>query len=267
MGKFIKGASLALALSLSLGGIASAAGTLTADEFKAQAAFGKAGAKFTDAKTKCVSKCIATAVKLATPQANCLAPAYADAAVNLCIFDAVKGAEAKAQAAMVKAGLKDCPECYSGGNCSAQAATIVAALESQIDPFGPLVFCDPAPVAATTLKCELAVSKSLTKYVAARQKCYDKCQANAFKGIGTASACLPPATDAATIACLSDPVKGTEAKTALAIDKACTLKASNPACYVPSFDTGAEWASLVAVAIDGNQATTYCGSASGAFLQ
>lgn len=265
MGKFVKGAALALAVSWALGGIASA--QLTSDELKAQKGTNSAGAKFTAAKAKCIQKCLAAQYKIAANKDDCLSPTYSNPAVNTCIFDAAKGAEAKAIAAIVKATAKDCPECYSGG-CSAAAfpTTRVNDLESQIDPFGGLVACEASPT-ADQFKCETGVSKSLVKLVAARNKCYDKCFDNAFKGkIPSASACVPPASDPATTACLSDPVKGTEVKAAAAIDKICALKSANPPCYGTSFDTGAEWVNLTSTAVDGNVGNTYCGSASGAFV-
>lgn len=263
MGKLVKGASLALAVSLALAGSASAR---TAAEAKAEKAVNGAGAKFTAAKSTCISKCLAAQLKIAANKDDCLSPTYANPAVNTCIFDPAKGAEAKAVAAIVKATLTTCPPCYAGG-CSAAAfpTTQINNLESQIDPFGGLVACEVAPTAAQ-FKCETNVAKSLSKLVAARNKCYDKCIAAKLKLNVSAQACLPPATDPATVACLSDPLKGTEVKAAAAINKTCSAVGANPPCYGTSFDTGAEWVNLTAVAVDGNVDGTYCGSASGAFV-
>jgi hypothetical protein len=265
MSKFVQGASMALAISLAFGSVANA--TLTADELKGQTGVSKAASKFTAAKAKCISKCLATQFKLPVPNfASCLNP-YTDPAVSFCILDSIKGAEAKFTAAAVKAGLKDCPECYDSGNCASAAATRTATIESQIDPFGGIVACDPAPT-ADIFKCETAVSKILSKYVGARNKCYDKCFAAAFKNNTPAAACTPPATDPTVVACLSDSIKGTEAKAAASIDKACFIPGTAPACYAGGgLGTGAAWATLVGVAIDGNVGNTYCGSASGAFIE
>ena len=264
MSKLVQGASLALAVSLALGGIANAAGTLDAAELKAQTSTNKASSKFTAAKSGCISKCLAAQLKAALPLADCLAPGYANPAVAACIA-AVEG---KFTAAAIKAGGAanvSCPECYAGGDCTAAANARTANIESQIDPFGGIVSCAAAPSAAE-FKCETAVAKILSKFVGARGKCYDKCEANQFKG-ATNGSCLPPAADTATVACLSDPAKGTEIKTAAAIDKACFTPGTAPACYAGGgLPSGAAWATLVAVAIDGNVPNTYCGSASGAFL-
>src|SRR5262245_28830571 len=112
MTKIVKGALLAGVVSLALGGIASAQGTLTDAEFKCQAGNSKAGSKFVGSKAKCAIKCQGNAAKAVEPIADCYAP-YAGA-TNTCINDSLKGAEAKFNAAIVKACLVDCPECYGG---------------------------------------------------------------------------------------------------------------------------------------------------------
>ena len=233
---------------------------LTADELKGQAGTNRASAKFTALKSSCISKCLAAHFKAGTPKEDCLAPSYVDPTVNTCIFGAVKGAEPAAQAAFVKATAKDCPECYSSGDCNADAASRVANLESQIDPFGGIVACSDTPT-APQFKCETAVAKILVKYVAGRGKCYDKCFATAFSAGSDPSICMPPTTDPATSSCLSAPSTGTEAKASAAIDKACYLPHTDPPCYSSGgLTSGDSWSTLVGTAIDGNVPSTYCGS-------
>ena len=86
MSKLVQGASLALAVSLALGGIANAAGTLDAAELKAQTSTNKASSKFTAAKSGCISKCLAAQIKIAGNKDDCLSPTYSNPAVNTCIF-------------------------------------------------------------------------------------------------------------------------------------------------------------------------------------
>jgi hypothetical protein len=61
-------------------------------------------------------------------------------------------------------------------------------------------------------------------------------------------------------------VKGAGAKAAAAIDKKCAAVGANPACYVPTVDTGAEWVAIVENQVDNSIPDVACGSPSGAFL-
>jgi hypothetical protein len=76
------------------------------------------------------------------------------------------------------------------------------------------------------------------------------------------SAAIVHANRAARVfACVKDPVKGAEAKSAASIDKACP---TFPSCAV--FMTGADWTNAVEGVIDGQTPMVFCGSPSGAFL-
>jgi hypothetical protein len=272
MVKFVKGALLTAAVSLALGGIASAAGTLTDAEFKCQAGVSKAGGKFVGSKSKCAIKCQGNASKAVEPIADCYAP-YAGP-TNTCINDSLKGAEAKFSAAILKACAVDCPECYSGGDCNQESIDRVQNIEGQVDSFGPGVFCLGNPTGQNTtpptkleLACETNTAKVLSKLVASINKCYDKCNSNARKGLFPQSECAPPATDSATATCIS----GANNKSVLGVDKKCSVvgAAAVPDCNNDSVDdypNGAAWTNLVDIAIEGNVPGTYCPSPSGAFL-
>jgi hypothetical protein len=245
----------------------------TKDEAKCETSVGSTLAKFVGSKTKCISKCFATARKTSGPYTGCFGPAFTDPTTNACIKDTAKGAEVKAAASIVKAcadapGKDKCPECYNPAVCTDATATNprVAATEAQVDPFGNLIYCTEAGNATPSkdvAKCEDAVVKALVKFIGSKTKCYAKCQGNELKGKIAPGSCTPPATDPATVTCISDPVKGAEAKTAAAIDKACTAT-TKPTCYGAT--AGAGWVALVESQVDSTVPVTACGSPSGAFL-
>ena len=237
------------------------------DEAKCESNAGKTLGKFTGQKAKCISKCIKTGRKTSGPYTGCFGPGFSDPATNACIKDPLKGAEAKAAASIVKK-CPDCPECYDPNVCTDSSSTnpFVSNTESLIDPFGNLVFCTEAAGMTPTKdegKCEDSVAKALAKFVASKTKCYDKCTKNELKGKIAPGSCMPPSpSDPATNACIFDPLKGAEAKTAAAIDKKCVV---TPACY--GGQTGMGWVTLVENIQDTQVPIIACGSPSGAFVQ
>jgi hypothetical protein len=244
---------------------------VTKDEVKCESGTGKALAKFAASKTKCVDKCLVTARKTMGPYAGCFSP-YTDPAVVACIQDPVKGVEAKTRAAIVKACSVDCPECYNPTNCSS-GEPFTTNTENILDVQGPSVFCtekNNGTPSKDQAKCEDAVAKNLTKFTGSKAKCYDKCNQNVFKGKIPEGSCNPPnPSDAATFACVKDPIKGAEAKTAAKIDKVCTIPGALPSCYDGSAfrpNTGTGWVNLAEGIIDGQIPMIACGSPSPAFL-
>jgi hypothetical protein len=240
------------------------------DVSKCQDGTNKALGKFTGAKAKCVSKCLVTQRKAASPNFPSCFPPFADPTENACILGTLKGAEAKGGAAIAKvcAAAASCPLCYtpstkctdaSGGNPWIQTN------ETNIDAFGPIVYCNESGnmnPSKDDAKCEDGISKALVKFVGAKGKCYQKCNDNLNKGKIPPGSCTPPnPSDAATLACVKDPVKGAEVKAEAAITKACP---AFPACApVPS---AANLVNAVESVIDGQTPDLYCGSPSGAFL-
>lgn len=274
MVKFVKGALLTGVVGLALAGTASAQ-PLTDSEFKCQTKVSKAGSKFVGSKTKCALKCQSNASKGLNPFSDCYAP-YAGTTL-FCIGDVVKGAETKYAAAIVKDCTKlpeDCPECYTGGDCSltGEAGDRVQNVEGQVDSFGPGVFClgqglNPTPPTKEELACESNTAKVLSKQVSSLNKCYDKCESNARKGLIPQASCDPPATDTATATC----VNNATAKAILGVNKKCSDigAVAVPDCNNDATDDypdGVAWVNLVNLAITGNIPGTYCASPSGAFL-
>jgi hypothetical protein len=271
MVKFAKGALLAGVVSFALAGIASAQ-ALTDAEFKCEQSTNKAGAKFVKNKSKCVSKCLSNAWKGAGSFSDCNPP-YGGSTLNPCITEPTfrKGAEEKFEDGIRKAcdpSFKvgtDCPECYSGGNCTQEASDRVQNIEGQIDSFVPGVACEQSGADAGEQACQLNTAKVLTKQVASVTKCYAKCETNARKGLITQASCDPPASDPATATC----VNTADGKCVAGVNKKCGDVAAIPDCTAPNSDdypNGSAWCNLVDVAITGNIPGTFCDSPSSAFL-
>jgi len=113
--------------------------TPTKDEGKCEDGVQKALAKFVASKSKCYASCNATNYKNGNGRGFCQPPTPLDAKANSCVNDPVKGAAAKAKAAIIKA-CPTAPSCYSGGGTGA-ANTFVASVETKIDQRTPQVGC------------------------------------------------------------------------------------------------------------------------------
>lgn len=278
MVKFVSGALLAGFVSLALVGTASAqpaSPAVTDAEFKCMASLSKGAGKFVGSKAKCVSKCLQNFWKGQGSNLDC-APPYAGTTAE-CVNDTVldkKGAEDKFRDAIRKAcdptfkPGTDCPECYSGGDCSnsGEATNRVQTVEGQVDSFVPGVACEQAGADVAEQKCQLNTAKVLSKHVASINKCYDKCYSNARKGTITFASCVTPPSDPTTSLCLSK----ASGKAIAGIDKKCNqvVPNANPDCPGPDqYPDGASWTNLVNIVIEGNVPTIYCASPSGAFVE
>jgi len=247
---------------------------VTKDELKCESGTGKALSKFTGSKTKCVGKCFSTQRKTMGPYTDCFAP-YGGATLTPCITSPPdrKGAEQKAEDAIVKGCTADCPECYAPSTCSSGEPN-VGDTESLIDAQGPSVYCIEAGAATpskTDAKCEDGNVKALVKMVGALNKCYSKCNTNVFNNKIPPGSCqpgdgTPNPTDVPTRECLASAV----GKCAASVNKACFIApATAPSCYdgtVLRPNTGAGWCGLVKAIVDSQVPGIACGSPSGAFL-
>jgi len=83
------------------------------------------------------------------------------------------------------------------------------------------------------LKCESGTGKTLAKFVSSKSKCVSKCFGTARKTSGPYTGCFgSPYSDPTTNTCITDPVKGAEAKARAGIVKGCTKDC--PECYAAS---------------------------------
>jgi hypothetical protein len=244
----------------------------TKDEAKCQSSTGKALTGEVGGISKCTGKCFKTQRKVMGPYTECFTPYGGTTA--LCVNDTVKGPEAKAAAAIVKACMdappKDkCPECYAASNCNT-GQPFAGNTEALAGATGQNVYCTEFGGNTPTkeeAKCEDSVSKNLVKFVGSINKCYDKCAKSELAGKIAPGSCDPPGTGDPTLdACLDK----ARQKTADGIDKSCfTAPAVAPACYDGTLtrpDSGAGWASLTETIVNGQIPLIACGSPSGAFL-
>jgi hypothetical protein len=235
---------------------------VTDDEAKCQQGTSLAIGKFVTEKAKCLTKCEQGARKAQNPASDCVPP-YADTTLAC-----VQRAEGKAEALEVSKCAKDCPECYTGGDCTADADARVAAAEGDVDTLRAVVYCDDSGsldgLTKAEAKCADTVAKSLSNFAKKKLNCYNKCRKDEHKEKVPVGSCDPPASDPKAADC----VDKEETKAAFLIDKQCdssvSPKAEKPECYGAL--TGAILAGLVETEVDNGQAGLYCGSPSGAFL-
>jgi hypothetical protein len=254
--------AFALALVVLVAGVrASHDPDISDDESKCQLGTSLAIGKFVTDKAKCLIKCEQGARKALNPATDC-DPPYAGATAAC-----VARAETKAEGLEQSKCAKDCPECYAGGDCAADADARVADAESQVDTLRALVYCDDSGsgdgLTAAEAKCADTVAKTLSNFAKKKLNCYAKCRKAEHKGTTPPGTCLP-ATEAKAAACLDKE----ENKAVFLIDKKCEAsvnpKNEKPECFGVS--TGATWVALVEAAVDAGQADLYCGSPSGAFV-
>jgi hypothetical protein len=256
--------AVAAGLSLVISSAAAQSPPANKDQLKCQAGFAKNVTKFAVNKGKCAQKCLTKARKTSGPYTGCKPPDYTDPETHACIFDPVKGVEAKASAKMAKGCVGDCPNCYADISFC-DGVVLVTGVEMIVDDIGLQVYCREASDMTPTpqeAKCEDTVAKSLTKYLGTKAKCYQKCIEAEFKGKIPANSCVAPSpADIATQECIVK--SGT--KIVESIDKVCVTVPGNPPCYSPGM-TGADWAELGDVGVDGAAPLIFCGSPSGAFV-
>src|SRR5262249_23604011 len=138
---------------------------------------------------------------------------------------------------------KDCPECYSAGDCTAASVRRTATTEGDIDGLNLLVYCDdsasPDGLNAAEAKCADTVAKTLSNFAAKKLKCLSKCRSDEHKGKVAAGSCTPPPSDMKA----SDCIGKNQTKAAALRDNKCEAaaapKADKPDCYGST--DGAAW--------------------------
>lgn len=262
-GRLVGACAVAAALVLAAGvATASHDPDITDDEAKCQQGTSLAIGKFVTEKAKCLTKCEQGARKGQNPAADCVPP-YAGATLAC-----VQKAEGKAEALEVSKCAKDCPECYTGGDCAADADARVTDAEGEVDILRALVYCDDSGsgdgLTKAEAKCADTVAKTLGNFAKKKLNCLSKCRKDEHKAKVPVGSCTPPPSDPKASACVSKE----ESKAEFLIDKQCESgvnpKAEKPECY--GTQTGSFWAGLVEAAVDNGDAGLYCGSPSGAFL-
>ena len=200
------------ALALSLIAAASASAIDNGDEAKCQLGTSLEIGKFIRAKGQCLDSCQHHAFEGSGNAADCVPP-YGGSTAGC-----VTSSEAESGGKIQKSCAQDCPECYSGGDCSVDADARIDDAELHVEALAADIFCDDSASAdGLTLsehKCARTVRKFVTQFAAAKIKCYAKCRKDELSGKIAAGSCTPPSTDAKTQACIDK----WEAKTAFVIN-------------------------------------------------
>lgn len=230
-------------------------------EFKCMYSSAKAEAKFVPAKAKCVSKCFANFWKGLTPVADCTAP-YGGSTAR-CIDDAtfLRGADNRFEAAMKKscvlASWADCPECYSGGDCTAMSVDRVESRGNVVDAFIPGIFCETTGAEDEEQRCELQTAKTLARYYAASMTCYARCFADARSNARPLEECLPPVANSRWFGCLTS----VRAKAEATMHKYChdtSTPLATPECPGQGYPDEVQWADLMDTAVEGFLPENFC---------
>jgi hypothetical protein len=245
----------ATATILAVGAPGAVAQQTTADEVKCQLGTALGLGEFVREKFQCIENCQKTSFGSETPQ-SC-APPYSGA-----LLGCVTSAEGAAGGLLQSSCAKDCPECYSGGNCQQDADTRVADAEAHVDALAPQIFCDDSASAdgltLSEFKCQRTVRKFIAKFFAAKVRCFAKCRKSEASGRIAAGSCAQPVSDAKTQEC----VDKAEAKVAFLIDNKCITdlnpSADEPECAPYDTRDGAAWVAAEEAAVDARLPGLFC---------
>ena len=231
---------------------------ITDDESKCQLKASLSIAKFIFKKANCVDACQKKAFKNPAVLPDC-APPYGGATAGC-----VQSAEGKYAGLIQSKCGPDCPECYSGGNCQANADAKIATAEAHVDALLADVFCDDSGstdgLTIAEFKCQRSVRKFATKFVADKMKCLAHCRKGEHKGKVAVGDCDPPAADPKTQLCIAK----REARWAARIDGKCEAavkpSADEPECGPYPANDGAAWIAAEEAEVDQQDADFHCGS-------
>ena len=144
----------------------------------------------------------------------------------------------------------DCPECYSGGDCVADAAAKIGRIDGLIDAFKPLVYCNDAPTTDGEAACQATVGHALATMVRRMSRATAACKLREYRGETPLGACDP--TDVQDAINL-EANRRAQTHAAALIDRAC---GAPPACF--AFPTGARWVAFAVPVSYSPYADLYC---------
>lgn len=241
---------------LSVIAVSSASAIDNGDEAKCQLGTSLEIGKFIRAKGQCIDSCQHKVFEGSGTATDCVPP-YGGATGGC-----VTSTEAEAGGKIQKSCAQDCPECYSGGDCSVDADARVADAEAHVEALAADIFCDdsasPDGLTLSEHKCARTVRKFVTQFAAAKIKCYAKCRKDELSGKIAAGSCTPPSSDPKTQAC----VDKYETKTAFVIDKKCETSvnpsADKPECGSYAVRNGAAWVAAEEAEVDARVPSLFC---------
>jgi hypothetical protein len=251
---------VALAASVALAGLAltfeprAASAAAPGGELMCRIGTSQALGTLVRAKAQCIENCEKR--RFGNEETVACSPPYAGE-----LAGCVAAAEGAAGGAMQASCATDCPECYAGGDCAADADARVADAESHVESLASQVFCDDsASTGGLTLnefKCQRTVRKFLAKFWAAKLQCFAKCERAEAAGKAAAGSCTQP-TDPRTLECLDK----AEGKVASLIDNKCepsvNPSADKPECAPYDTRNGAAWVAAEEASIDARLPGLFC---------
>jgi len=228
----------------------------TSDELKCQLRTSLVVGKFIYAKGLCLDNCWKRVFGGGGDPADCVAPLGGKT------FGCVTSAEGEAGGALQKGCAKDCPECYSGGDCPVEADARIADAAAHVEALAADLFCDDSAstdgLTLSEFKCQRTARKFITKFAAVKLKCFAKCRKSEVGGKLPAGSCTQPVSDLKTQECIAK----LEAKTAFAIDKMCESSvnpsADKPECGSYATRAGADWVAAEEAEVDARLPVIFC---------
>ena len=253
-----------VAAALALGGLLlwsyPSGAQVSDDESKCQVGTSLALSKFVRQKAKCLMACYRGAQEGKNPTSDCVSPF--GGSTHGCVQQAESDTKGLGQTKCSK----DCPECYTGGDCQADMDGRVVATEAHVDSLLAQVFCDDSGstdgLNPAEAKCQIGLAKALSKFTATKMKCLAKCRKAEHFGKIPPNSCNPPnPTDPKTVECITK----AETKYPLKIDKYCETSSLNPSadkpeCGLYPTTNGAGWVAGEEADVDANDPGLYCGS-------
>jgi len=200
---------------------------------------------------------------------NCQKKAFVDGVAPSCsppyagsLLGCVTSAEGQAGGSMQSSCAHDCPECYAGGDCQADADTRVADAELHVEGLAAEAFCDDSAsgdgLTLSEFKCQRTVRKAIAHFAASKLKCFAKCRKGEVGGKVAAGSCAQPTTDLKTQECIAK----AESKTAFLIDKKCEVSvnpsADKPECAPYDSRLGADWVAAEEAYVDASLPSLFC---------
>jgi hypothetical protein len=258
--EFVVGGALLAALSLlpPVAAYATHDSDLTDPEVGCQIGTSRSIGKLVSKQILCVDTCYALAFSGQTAFANCVAP-FGGVTAG-CVQTAADKYEGR-----IRGGCsKDCPECYSGGDCPTEAGAKVDDAAAHVVSLVGDIFCDDSSSADgltfVEFRCQRYAARALAKFEAAKRKCLDRCHRGEHRAKVALGSCVPSAvSDPETVECIARE----EQKAIVHIDPFCEPTGSpssgKPECGPYASLDGAGWVAAVEAAIDARDATLYCG--------
>jgi hypothetical protein len=165
---------------------------LTSREFRCQNAFGRSLVDLGVASGACLAECETTPGRRCSSfstdpiTADCLARAQADAQIPV----------------LRDCSGSDCPECYSGGNCSSYTSSAFSQVDSLVGEAVQTIYCDDSfsrdGLTRAEQQCQRGLSRASGRFIEALLRCTANCEKAVQRGTTGFSSCAAAFVDTPT---------------------------------------------------------------------